>query len=237
MLNTVTGKITGNWGDMGTAVITSTNTQVPFTVHEAVTTPNSQYAAIAPATTPTHPGSLALFWDVPTVNLRDSMSSGHSTKGFLHGYFGGPGGGQFLEVSYADPTKTRLIVPANLLPANNNQVYKGDQHSQFGLVDPLDNSTFWVTSSSLVTPFTSAWANEVRGYNAQTGVVSRACHTFNSGKSLEFIVQCAIGCPSQTGRFVAFTSDMMGSLGSTTGAAIGNLGVDARGDVFIVAVS
>jgi hypothetical protein len=234
MLNTETGAITGDWGQIGTA------TGYPFSkssaVHDASMTPNPEYASVGMVT------GLAL-WEISTLNVATAKhSAGHRAKGFLHYYTGGPGGGQYGEVPYDSPDKERLIVPDDMLPKEQDpkQTYAGDQHSAFGYVSTTDDSIFWVTSTSTVTPFTSCWMNEVRGYQAtgpDSGTVYRACHTFNSGKSKEFVVLNAIGIPSQTGRFVAFSSDMMGTLGSTSGQPTGTLGVDARGDVFIVQVA
>jgi len=231
MLDITKGQITGDWGITGACNMVSPHTTFPFVIHEAMQTANPQYAIVSPS--PAHGAEgYPLVWDTATLNLTDMLGGGHAAKGYLHAYFGGPGGGQYLEVPYANIALTRMIVPRAGLPGQNAQKYLGDQHTGFGKFDPLDNATFWDTSQSQVTPFTSAWMNEVRGYNAQTGVVSRACHTFNSGNSPSFIVQNAIGVPSQTGSFVAFTSDAMGSLGMTVvkGKAV------PRGDVFVVDV-
>jgi len=57
--------------------------------------------------------------------------------------------------------------------------------------------------------------------------VNRACHTFDSNKSPQFIVLNAIGVPSQSGKFIAFTSDIGQSLGTDPKGV-------PRGDVFIV---
>jgi len=239
MLNTITGEITGDWGETGTA---TGRTFGPTTlVHDASMSPNPDYALVA--ILDSGPGTSSI-WNVPGLSVVHGIEPGHHAKGYAHYYAGGPGGGQYAEVPYANPVLTarRLIVPPAGLPINQNpkQHYAGDMHSGFGLVSPTDDSIFWVTSSVAMEEFTSAWINEVRGYQAtgpDSGRVYRACHTYNSGRSKEFIVQNAFGLPSQTGRFVAFCSDMMGALGSTSGAAQSTLGVDARGDVFIVQVA
>lgn len=231
VLNTQTGIITG-WGAVGTAVVKSSTTKLPFTLHECSMTPNRNVGSLGPAFTGGH-----LFWTISTLNLVDLESPGHSAQGMLHSYPGSPGGGQIREVAYADPAQRRLIVPAANLPANQvpPQKYDGDQHFSMGKLSSTDNSVFWVTGRSTY-PNTSAWMNEVRGYEITTGKVFRACHTFNSGQSAEFIPAYAIAVASQTGKFVAFCSDMMGTLGSTSGAETATLGKDARGDVFVVRV-
>lgn len=223
MLNTSTGAITGQWGLTGQAVISSPTYAFPpngtgFTMHEFWQTPNPNYVMI----TPTGTKGTQLVWNLPTLSILDPSDSGHQGYGFLHVYAGGPGGGQVAEVVYADLAK-RLVIPISLTPAGQNppQKYQGDQHFAIGHVDQLDQTIVWVSSQSQIYPFTSAWMNEVRGIRIADGVVFRACHTFNSGLSTEFIVQNAIAIPSQTGNFVAFSSDMMGTLGG-------------RGDVFVV---
>lgn len=234
LLNTHDGTVSGDWGEQGTIRLVSNFAKVPFSMHECSQTPNPAFAYVS-----AFQASSPLFWHVPTLDLIDAGVSGHAASGFLHHYAGGPGGGQIAEVSYADPTKKRLIVPAADLPASQTppQHYTGDSHFGFGTMDPLDHSAFWATGQTLISPFTSALMNEVRGYDAMGGPIYRACHTFNSGKSQEFIAANAMAVPSPRGRFVAFASDMMGTLGSNTGQAQGTLGVDCRADVFIVKVA
>lgn len=246
VLNTQTGEITGSWGALGTGTVSSPDptTKFPFVMHECSMSPNPSFGNVGLSKAGDLTGG-HLFWELDTLNFRDCVVSGHAAKGYLHNYAGGPGGGQHKEVLYSDPTQVRLVVPANLLPANQvpPQHYDGDCHYGFGKIDLLDNATFWMSSKAKdvngtpALPFTSCWMNEVRGMEAQTGIVHRACHTFNSGLSKEFIVAYAIAVPSATAKFVAFTSDMMGTLGSTSGAAQGTLGVDARGDVFVVKIA
>lgn len=229
MLNTETGQVTGDWGQVGT----STSRSWGFTIHDAVMTANYQYGLM------TFVGENGpSVWDIKTLNVISGIQGGHHARGFLHYYAGGVGGGQFGEVPYANPTTSRLIVPAANLPKNQvpPQVFTGAQHPGFGKIDRSDKSIFWAGWYDSTPPFTCAYANEITGYDAQTGTVCRACQTYNSGLSKEFDVAHAMIIPSQTGKFVAYSSDMMGGLGSTSGAAQGTLGVDARGDVFVVQV-
>lgn len=236
VLNTQTGQITGDWGTTGKATLTTTAYNFPFTLHEGSISPNPDIAlfTISPKS-----GGGRFYWKVDSNTLVDLPVSGHAARGYAHLYAGGPGGGQIAELSYTNPPVKRLIVPSTNLPSSQvpPQTYDGDSHFGFGKPDKNDNAIFWVSSQSQTYPFTAAFMNEVRGYNAQTGIVSRACHTFNSGKANEFIVKNAVCVPSQTGKFIAFASDMMGALGSTSGAAKGTLGVDCRGDVFIVQIA
>ncbi len=222
-LDTNLGIVTGDWGETGALRLVSPNTTIPFTMHECKVSPNRDYGFIGPF----GPNGRPLFWKIDSLDLVDSLISGHSADGFLHRYAGGPGGGQIKEILYSDPSQTRLIVPVSGLPAHQTppQHYDGDAHYGFGLISPTDDSIFWVSSQSQTYPFTSCWMNEVRGYAAQTGSVQRACHTFNSGLSSEFIAAHAIAVPSPRGNFVAFASDMMQTLG------------DGRADTFVVKVT
>jgi hypothetical protein len=225
-LNTQTGAISGEWGTLGVAIIQSPDPAVkfPFLMHECSMSPNPAFGNVGMSAAGDAAGG-HLMWELTSLMLRDTDVSGHAAKGYLHYYAGGPGGGQIKEVAYLDPSQTRLVVPKSLLPSGQipPQKYDGDSHFGFGKINTLDASIFWISSQSQVSPFTSCWMNEVRGMEVQTGIVHRACHTFNSGLSSEFIVKHAIAVPSQTGKFVAFTSDMMQTLGG-------------RGDVFVVEV-
>ena len=67
-----------------------------------------------------------------------------------------------------------------------------------------------------------------------TGQTWRFAHTFDSSSSAFFSVANAIGSISQDGRFFAWASDWMGTLGSTSGASACTLNSNCRGDVFVV---
>jgi hypothetical protein len=233
MLNTTTGEITG-WGIDGKSK--SQPWSAKTLIHDSLMTPNPQYVAVAIAGVPS-----PSIWNLSTLDVPAGIVDGHTAKGYQHYYAGGVGGGQFAEVPYANPKTKRLIVPEADLPANQTppQKYKAGQHAEFGVVSLFDSSIFWTSTYDFPDPFTSCWQGEIDGYVAagsQSGQVFRACHHFSSGKSTEFSVQYAIANPSQTGNFVAFCSDMMGTLGSNTGGKTGILGKDARGDVFVVNV-
>lgn len=224
LLNTQTGIITGGWGTLGPVSLSSPTFKFPFTMHEFWMTPNPNFATIVPYQTK----GTQLIWNIPNNTIVDPSNSGHQGYGMQHLYVGGPGGGQIAEFAYSNLAK-RLVIPASGLPSGQSpvQTYAGDQHFAIGHIDPLDNTKVWVSSQSQVYPFTSAWMNEIRGIRIIDGVVFRACHTFNSGLSKEFITQNAIAIPSQSGNFVAFSSDMMQTLGMDSN---GNF----RGDIFVV---
>lgn len=231
ILDTFTGIVTGQWGQTGI----STSRPWGQAVHEAPMTPNPQYGLMSlVGDSPDAP----TVWELSKLNIVHGIQGGHHARGFLHYYASGVGGGQVAEVPYANPTTSRLVVPAGGLPKDQNphQVFVGSQHSGFGKVDRGDNSIFFSGRYEGVLPFTSALQNEINGYDVLSGTIYRACQTQNSGLSNEFAVKNALIAPSQTGRFVAYGTDQMGGLGSTSGSAQGTLGVDARGDVFVVQV-
>jgi hypothetical protein len=238
MANTNTGQITGDWGPTGAInLITNGSTTIfPFTLHEVVMTANPLYTTIGPH----GPGSdgknvdTTIIWAVGTLNFVDQNAGGHKAKGYIHCYTGAAGGGQLTEIPYANPVKPyRQVIPHGNLPPN----FYGDRHFALGFIPINDAATVWSdTGGNTPHPFTAAWEGEVFGTDITTGIVHRACHVFDTNKSKEFIVGEAMCVPSQTGQFVAFCSDWMGTLGSTAGGANGIVGVNARGDVFIVAV-
>ncbi|MFZ0563791.1 MAG: hypothetical protein WAM43_19435, partial [Terriglobales bacterium] len=98
---------------------------------------------------------------------------------------------------------------------------------------PGGHTIIWGCNQTKVKPgdlFTFAWQNEIIGYDVTSGEVYRLCHTHNSGFSQPPNINV-----SQNGRFIAFTSDMMGTLGTTDGKEP-MLGKNCRTDVFVVRV-
>lgn len=234
MLNTNTGVITGGWGATGTASLSSAKTKFPFTLHEVYGVSNKGYTLL----TPGNASDSQLVWNNASNSIIDDAMTGHEAHGNLNIYAGGPGGGQLAVASYATPTTHSMLLPPASLPASLGQKYIGDRHWQFGKISATDESIIWSSGAGVTPPalFVSAWQNEVTGYDTVAKVVYRACHTFSTNKSTQFIVANSIAVPSQTGKFVAFTSDMMGTLGGTDGSTTGTIGSTARGDVFIVNV-
>ena len=89
----------------------------------------------------------------------------------------------------------------------------------------------WAATQTTATVFKSAWENEIIGFDLASLCVYRACHHFNSGLTCDTRVSV-----SPDGRFVAFTSDWMGTLGTTDGKEP-ILGENCRTDVFVVRVA
>jgi hypothetical protein len=80
------------------------------------------------------------------------------------------------------------------------------------------------------------WYNEIIGISPVNGTVWRFAHTYVTAASQRFSTKYAIGSISQDGRFFAFSSDWMGTLGSESGSSSCTVGTDCRGDVFVVAL-
>jgi hypothetical protein len=91
-------------------------------------------------------------------------------------------------------------------------------------------TVIWAASQTQNTVFKSPWENEIIGYDVVAGCVYRLCHTRNSGLSQPSKISV-----SQSGRFITFTSDMMGTLGTTDGKEP-ILGQNCRSDLFGVEV-
>jgi hypothetical protein len=248
MINTETLAVTGSWGATGTATLANTSLS-NFLLHNSAQSPNSAWANLSPVGQAT-----GFYWQTTTLLITQADLSGHHGLGLLGIYAGGPGGGQFAESAYGNLTVTTPIIPAQAgppgLPAKQTppQHYTGDQHSAFAPIVTNDQTLLYTTNGApSVFPFTSCWMGEMRGLDVtgaisgSQGTVYRICHTFNSGKSNQYIVQNALVGVSQTGNFISFTSDWAGAstvgpLGSTSGAPTGTVGTDARGDVFITKI-
>jgi len=89
----------------------------------------------------------------------------------------------------------------------------------------------WAATQTTATVFRSAWENEIIGFDMAASCVYRACHHFNSGLAGDSQVSV-----SSDGSFVTFTSDWMGTLGTTDGKEP-ILGKNCRTDVFVVRVA
>lgn len=253
MINTQTLAVTGDWGPTGTATLSNTNF-TNFFLHGINIPPNGNYMLLSAVGSGPTKGEGSFVWDLSTLSLVQDGLSGHHGLGYLSLYTGNPGGGQYDQCFYATPTVNTIVIPKQAgppgLPAYQTpkQTYKGDQHSAFSPVDTSDHALLYITNGApSIFPFTSCWMGELRALDVsgaisgQQGIVYRVCHTFNSGKSKEYVTANAQIGASQTGNFVAFNSDWAGAgtvgpLGSTSGAPTGTVGVDARGDVFIARI-
>lgn len=227
MINTQTLDVTGHWGKVGKAVLRNTK-YTNFLLHGMDQTPNPEYTILSAVGNTTG----GFIWENSGLTLTQPGISGHHGVGYENIFLPKGPGGQFYKAAYAAPTTNTAVVPEAGLPANQNpaQVMVGDEHCAFSPVNKTDASILWATyGPPCPSPFTSCWMGEVTGVDVTTGVVYRACHTFNSGNSPQYEITASMVSTSQTGNFIAFSSDFMGTLGVDTNGV-------ARGDVFIVRI-
>lgn len=253
MLNTQTLSVTGDWGTIGTATLLNTEF-TNFFLHGVNQSPNPNYFLLSAVGSGPKNGLGSFVWPISGLAITQSGLSGHHGLGVSGYYTGGPGLGQYDEALYSTPTVHTPVIPKQAgppgLPAYQtpSQKYFGDQHSAFSPLQATDQALLFITNGApSVFPFTSCWMGELRALDVNgafgpQGMVYRVCHTYNSGKSTEYITANSQIGTSQTGNFIAFNSDMggagtVGPLGSTSGGATGLIGENARGDVFIVAVA
>jgi hypothetical protein len=110
-----------------------------------------------------------------------------------------------------------------------------DQHQSWNNADPTDSLPFFSTTWSTVSPFPTAYYNEIIGYATDgSGKIWRFGHNFITARSQFFSTEYGIGSVSQDGKFFIFSSDWMGTLGSLSATNTCMAGVDCRGDVFVI---
>jgi hypothetical protein len=111
----------------------------------------------------------------------------------------------------------------------------------FHFADNVLNDAWPVLASSVSSTGTAAWTNEILGFQLVYGPnpyrFAATYATANTSINNDFYTSEAIGAASQTGKFFMWNSDMLKSLGSTSGSATCDVSSwDCRGDVFVVAL-
>jgi hypothetical protein len=184
------------------------------------------------------------FWEIGTTNVtrcytsaHTANCSGHMVEGYKHIYnaIGWP---VTSRRSFTDPLSYAVINSSPTLTPST------DSHYSNNAADPNDTHPFWVTNVQNVrTTFGGAGCNktgnlyqgctfpgplygEVFGIT-QGGDYIRVAHTYNSGSSYYFNCANTIGAVSQTGKFFAWTSDWLTTLGKDSNNRY-------RCDVFVV---
>jgi len=216
LLNTKTGEVTGDWGPLGKIA-----TSGSFGLHAMSSSTGGDVAILSVGKCWTVCADGPYFWNIATLDVTAGIDLGHSAKGYTQ-LITAEHFGQWRSQPYADPSRGRKVIPDGMLPPG----FSGDKHASWNNVDPNDMNPFLSTNSHLWPP-EGAWEDEVIGVDPTSGVVYRFCSTYNSGRSRYFIGKYAVGVVSQDGKFFAFASD-----------ALKTLGRDARGrhrvDVFVV---
>ena len=113
-----------------------------------------------------------------------------------------------------------------------------DQHFAWNVLNdtwPILSSSF-PSSGSILTP-AHPWVGEILGWQPIHGPNPyRFAATYCTSANPDFSTAQCIGAGSQTGNFFMWTTDMLDTLGSTTGAATCTPGSTCRGDVVFVAL-
>jgi hypothetical protein len=239
VLNTQEGTVTGPNGYLGSVDDGVSPLADRFTMHEGGGGQNPQYSLVSYSVHQPKGASGCLagdcrannpyVWEIGTTHLRTCpiQCDGHSAKGYNYWAMGK----KYRLHRYLDPK-------APLTPLVNFPADFPDQHGSWINTTQDDAPPAFLVSTD-VTPIIPypTW-----GYNEVLAVASdgsqkawRFGQTLNSGKSIYFIVQNAIGVVSQDGRWVAFTSDMCGAE-CPVPAPLGyeKDGKTPRGDVFIM---
>jgi hypothetical protein len=216
LLNTKTGAVTGDWGPMGKVAIPDS-----FGLHAMSASPQGDVAILSTGKCWTSCAEGPYFWNIPTLDVNVGSDLGHSAKGYTH-LITAEADGQWRSQLYANPSHNWNVIPDRMLARG----FAGDKHASWNNVDRDDLNPFFSTNSHRWPP-EGAWEDEVIGIDPSSGLVYRFCSTYNSGRSRYLIGRYAVGVVSQDGRFLAFTSD-----------ALKTLGLDAKGrsrvDVFVV---
>jgi len=230
LYNTQTGQVTGDWGVQG-----SVTAPDRFTIHNVKLSKDGNWLVIVNTTCFAGKCEGPFFWQVGTTTVTDCAKhycSGHWTEG--HSTWinagGSPQMGQYESRSFSAPLAPRPLI--SQFPVGLRVPF--DQHASWNNVDPADSypffSTTWSSNMSAGVP----WYNEILGISPLDGTVWRFAHTYITTASHRFSTKYAIGAVSQDGRFFAFSSDWMGTLGSESGSAGCTVSKDCRGDVFVV---
>jgi hypothetical protein len=232
MLNTQTGRVSGDWGAQGTI-----NLPDRWAIHNVKVSKDGNWLVIArqECTTTTCLGQ-PYFWQIGTTNVvacgEGGHCSGHWTEGYSHWVNNNsvPIGNQEIR-QFGIPTSATPLTfsfPSGLT-ANL------DQHPSWNNADVADSVPVASTTWSPTTPFPAAWYNEIIAVAADgSGTTWRFAHSFITAQSPNFSTKYGIGSVSQDGKFFIFSSDWMGSLGSEQGATTCTVSTNCRGDVFVV---
>jgi Putative Ig domain len=232
VLNTQTGQVGGDWGAKGTIDIPDR-----WTIHNVKLSKDGNWLILSSTTCYSVICTLQpYFWQVGTTTVSScgvgGSCSGHFTEGYTHwvNLDNSPMSNQVIR-SFYQPTSVRNLSsdfpPGIIAPL--------DQHQSWNNADPADSLPFFSLTWSTISPFPAPWYNEIIGVAVDgSGKTWRFAHSFITARSQRFSTAYAIGTVSQDGRFIIFSSDWMGKLGSESGTTTCTVGTNCRGDVFVV---
>jgi hypothetical protein len=240
--------------DTGTAQLCTSTGCVPmnlsdkFTIHEVYMSLDGDYLRIAVGNclSECNDGSTShpYFWEIGTTNVTHCYSSagtancsGHMIEGYTH-FYNSTNWPQTAKRTFDDLFSYSIVNPTpDLTPGT-------DDHYSNNAANSDDTYPFWVTNvQNLHTTFGGAGcdktANIYEGCTfpgplygeifgiTQSGGYVRAAHSYNSGSSSYFNCSNTIGAVSQTGKFFAWSSDWLTTMGKDDDG-------NPRCDVFIV---
>jgi hypothetical protein len=183
-------------------------------------------------------------WEIGTTNVTHCYTSSHTancTGHMVEGYtnlYNATGWPTTAKRSFTDLLSYSLVNPTPVLTPET------DTHFSNNAADPNDTYPYWVTNvQNIHTAFGGAGCEktgniyegctfpgplygEIFGIT-QSGGYIRTAHSYNSGSSTYFNCSNTIGAVSQTGKFFAWTSDWLTTLGKDDAN-------EYRCDVFIV---
>ena len=213
--DTQAGTIDGDWGEIG-----QVNTTARFLLHQAENTPNSVIAALGPSTClGTQPCDRfnPFFWNVPTLDVVECSHGcdGHGTYGIASRY----ANAKFRQHYYSNPAQPLREMNPPGLPS------LVDLHPSWNNNDGADKPPFIVAvqhaSSNtfpMAVPFSGSHYNELIGVTTDDShTVYRFAHTFASGWAAQYQPAYAMVNVSPDGRWAAWSSDWMQTLGCTDG--------------------
>jgi hypothetical protein len=233
--DTAAGTVTGSWGTTGTIDDGIKPLADRFTLHDAGGGQNEHVALITPSGHQPGGASGCLAgncfvnspydWEIETTHVRicgGFNCDGHSAKGYQHEATGK----RYTLHDYEDPSQP-------LTPLLLKNSFCSDMHGSWHNSTRTDSNPLFAVTTDVpsLTVYPCAAYNEVISVAADgSGVRSRHGQTLNTGTSKYFIIQNAIGAVDQSGHYVLFTSDWMGTLGKEKD------GITPRGDVFILEI-
>jgi len=232
VLNTKTGQVTGDWGAKGTITLPDR-----WTIHNVKLSKDGNWLVIASQVcTSSTCSQEPYFWQIGTTNVVACGESGHCDGHWTEGYSHWVNNNN----SPLSNQMIRLFGESNSVSSLTHNFPLGlsgyfDQHQSWNNVDPGDSLPFASTTWIPTSPFTAPWYNEIIAVAADgSGTTWRFAHSFITTRSQSFSTQYGIGSVSQDGKFFIFSSDWMGSLGSESGTTACTIGINCRGDVFVV---
>ena len=207
-----------------------------FTVHSVTMSLNGDYLRVDYAKCLkggclNDKGAHPYYWAIGTPNVVHCYTSsgtanctGHQIEGYSHIY-NSTNWPATAKRSFTDPLSYTLLNPSPTLePATDN-------HYSNNAANPYDTNPVWVTNVQNVRTtfggkgcqktgdvylgctFPGPLYGEVFGIKQNGGYI-RAAHTYNSGSSPYFDCAQTIGAVSQSGRFFAWSSDWLNTLGT-----------------------